>query len=173
MNTKIVIPIIVLILIISGFFLLQQKDASRQSAGNANTIFELRFQDYAGSSVSFADFQGKPLVINSWAAWCPFCVKELPDFATAQKEFDDRVTIIAVDRAEPLDTAKAYTDKLGISDKLIFLLDPDDSFYRSIGGFSMPETVFIDKDGNIQNHKRGPMDLNEIRERIQKLVIGN
>ncbi|MBI3335327.1 MAG: TlpA family protein disulfide reductase, partial [Candidatus Portnoybacteria bacterium] len=44
-------------------------------------------QDYNGKTVELADLKGKPLVINSWAAWCPFCRKELADFAAAQKEF--------------------------------------------------------------------------------------
>lgn len=127
-------------------------------------------QDYNGEMVSLADFASKPLVINSWAAWCPFCRKELVDFAVAQKEFGDKVVIIAIDRQEPLSTAKKYSDELGVTSDLIFLLDPSDSFYQSIGGFSMPETILVDKNGNIVDHKRGPMDINEIRERIKKIL---
>lgn len=91
---------------------------------------DFHLQDYNGKTVSLADFSGKPLVINSWASWCPFCRQELSDFATAQKEFADKVTIIAIDRAESLAVAKGYTDQQGITNKLIFLLDPSDSFYR-------------------------------------------
>lgn len=127
-------------------------------------------KDYSGETFSFADFEGIPMVINSWAAWCPFCRKELADFAVAQKEFGDVVIIIAIDRAESRETAKKYTDELGVTNSMIFLLDPSDSFYQSIGGFSMPETIFIDKNGNIAEHKRGPMEINEIRQKIQKLL---
>ena len=91
------------------------------------------------------------------------------DFAAAQKEFGDDVAIIAIDRAESRKTAKKYTDELGVTN-LIFLLDPSDSFYQSIGGFSMPETIFVDRDGNIAERKRGPMEIKEIREKIQKLL---
>lgn len=130
--------------------------------------FELR--DYTGKLVTSQDFLGKPLVINSWAVWCPFCVKELSDFAAAQKEFGERIVIIAIDRQEPLPIAKDFTDRLGITQELIFLLDPDDDFYRAIGGFSMPETIFVDREGNIVDHKRGPMEAAEIRERINKII---
>lgn len=133
---------------------------------------DFALKDYDGKTVQFADFAGKPLVINSWAAWCPFCKKELSDFAAVQKEFGERVVIVAIDRAEPLQVAKGFTDAAEISDEMIFLLDPEDSFYRAIGGFSMPETIFVDSDGNIRDHKRGPMDLREMRERIQKLISG-
>jgi len=135
-----------------------------------SSIKDLALNDYKGKTVKLNDFVGKPLVINSWASWCPFCRQELPDLVTAQKEFGDKVIIIAVNRQESLAVAKGYTDKQGTTDNLIFLLDPTDSFYRSIGGFSMPETIFVDKSGNIIEHKRGPMDINEIRQKIQKLI---
>lgn len=149
--------------------------------GNTTTLTEqtaqlekapnFSLQDYNGKTVNLADFASKPLVINSWAAWCPFCRKELVDFAVAQKEFGDKVVIMAIDRQESLSMAKKYSDELGVTDDLIFLLDPSDSFYRSIGGFSMPETIFVDKNGNIAEHKRGPMDVKEMRERIQNLIF--
>jgi len=126
--------------------------------------------DYKGNTVNSSDYFGKPMVINSWAAWCPFCRKELVDFAALQNEFKDEVVVIAIDRAESLETAKKYSDKLGVSESFIFLLDPGDSFYRSIGGFSMPETIFVDSEGNVRLHKRGPMELNEMREKTRLIL---
>lgn len=131
---------------------------------------DFSLQDYNGQTVRLADFSGTPLVINSWAAWCPFCRKELVDFVTVQKEFGDQVVFISIDRAESLKVAKKYTDELGVTDEMIFLLDPSDSFYRSISGFSMPETIFVDRDGLIRIHKRGPMDVSEIREKVQSIL---
>lgn len=148
-----------------------QTSAASEESLPARPLPDLILEDYQGVPVSFANLKGKPLVVNAWAAWCPFCLKELTDFALAQQEFADRVTIIAVDRAESRDVAKNYTDKLGVTQALTFLLDPQDSFYKTIGGFSMPETIFVDKDGFIREHKRGPMELNEIRERIQRLFV--
>jgi cytochrome c biogenesis protein CcmG, thiol:disulfide interchange protein DsbE len=133
-------------------------------------IAELTFTDYDGNSVSLSEFQGKPLVINSWAVWCPFCRQELSDFAELQKEFDDKVVVIAIDRQEPLEKARGYTDELNITDDMLFWLDPSDSFYKSIGGFSMPETLFMNSEGDIVVHKRGPMDVQEMREHTNKIL---
>ncbi len=144
------------------------EESDRQAQSERAPDFVL--QDYNGKTVRLADFAGKPLVINSWAAWCPFCRKELVDFTAAQKEFGNDVIIIAIDRAESRETAKKYTDELGVTNDLIFLLDPTDSFYQSIGGFSMPETIFIDRNRNSAERKRGPMDINEIRQKIQNLL---
>ena len=138
--------------------------------GFFNQLSSLSFADYEGNTVSLKEFEGKPLVLNSWAVWCPFCRDELPDFAELQKEFGEQVTVIAIDRQEPLKKAKEYTDELGISNDMLFLLDSSDSFYKTIGGFSMPETIFLNGAGDIVVHKRGPMDLAEMREHTNKII---
>lgn len=180
MQAKLIIPFVglVVILLAAGvwWFGLQKSNVVSERAGiespavSGEQVPDVSLTDYEGKTIRLADFSGKPLVVNSWAVWCPFCVKELADFATVQKEFSDRVVIIAIDRAESRDVAKEFTDGLGISNDLVFLLDPDDSFYQSIGGFSMPETIFVKADGTTHFHKRGPMPVEEIRQRIQALV---
>ena len=181
MKTPFII-ISVVVLVVVGWLLISNtgQHQNMNSSSNTNTQIEpltradkapdFALQDYNGKTVQLADFAGKPLVINSWAAWCPFCKKELVDFATVQKEFGSDAVIIAIDRAESLEIAKKYSDELGVTGDLIFLLDPSDSFYQSIGGFSMPETIFVDRDGRIVIHKRGPMALDEIREKIRALL---
>jgi len=133
-------------------------------------IATLPLTDYQGNNVSLEAFRGRPLVINSWAVWCPFCREELPDFARLQKEFGDDIVVIAIDRQETLGKAKGYTDELGITNDMLFLLDSSDSFYKSIGGFSMPETIFLNDNGEIVVHKRGPMGLDEMREHVAKII---
>ncbi|MEK7614002.1 MAG: TlpA disulfide reductase family protein [Patescibacteria group bacterium] len=132
-------------------------------------VAELSFVDYQGRDVSLETFRGRPLVINSWAAWCPFCREELPDFVRLQEELGDGLVVIAINRKEPRATSQTYTDGLGISDQIVFLLDETDTLYQMIGGFSMPETLFVDGEGNLVVHKRGFMDLEEMRTHTKKL----
>lgn len=136
----------------------------------ADKLPQVSVQDMRGNDISLTELVGKPLVVNSWAVWCPFCLQELPDFAELQAEFPD-ITVIAVDRAEPLATVKGYTDELGVTGKMTFLLDPSDGIYRSIGGFSMPETIFVSRDGHIVFHKRGPMTLDEMRAAVNQYLL--
>lgn len=182
-NRNIIIVITVLIVLIIGGLLVfsdGSKIAQEDTEGTAikNTAQEEKFDqvpaftlnDWNGNEVSLSDFKGKPLIINSWAVWCPFCLDELPDFAKLQEEMGDRIIIIAIDRAESTARQKKFTDELEVTGKLLFLNDPSDSFYKSIGGFSMPETLFVDKDGNILIHKRGPMKFNEMKEKVNSIL---
>jgi len=130
---------------------------------------EFSLEDFNGNMVSSKDFAERVMVVNSWAVWCPFCKNELPDFARLQEFFGDEVAVIAIDRAESLEKAREFTDSIGVTDKFVFLLDPKDSFYKDIGGFSMPETIFVDKTGNIRLHKRGPMDFEEMKEEVLEI----
>lgn len=177
MNKVLIIISIIIVAAVGLFVLLRTgQNQNQSSTGQATPSVgegkapDFHLQDYSGKTVNLSDFAGKPLVVNSWAAWCPFCREELPNFTTVQKELGDQVVIIAIDRAESLAVAKGYTDQQGTTNNLIFLLDPGDSFYQSIGGFSMPETIFVDKNGNIIDHKRGPMTVPEMRERIKKIT---
>ncbi|MBI1971311.1 MAG: TlpA family protein disulfide reductase [Candidatus Wildermuthbacteria bacterium] len=167
---NVILVIVILLVLAGGAFFLSSSRSSLPTPANQEKVLSLSFADYEGKEIALSDFAGKPLVINSWAAWCPFCREELKDFSAVQKELGDTVVIIAIDRAENLQTAKSYSDALGVTQDLVFLLDPDDSFYRTIGGFSMPETIFLDKTGTIVDHKRGPMKQDEIKQRIEKIL---
>lgn len=167
---KTVILIAVVVILVSGVvFLVTRQQVFVPQAESLKSAPDLIFKDYEGREINLSDWRGRNVIINSWASWCPFCKEELLDFANMQKELGDKVVIIALDRAESLEIAKKYSDGLGIADKLIFLLDPKDSFYQFIGGFSMPETVFIDKEGFIRYHRRGPMKREEIKRRIEQV----
>lgn len=155
---------------LAGFFILRSSDAPSPEGEALRQASEFILQDYMGHEVTLSDFRGKPVIVNAWASWCPFCREELKDFVALQQEFSGKISIIAIDRGEPFEVAARYSDALGVTPYLVFLLDPNDSFYQSIGGFSMPETIFVDADGFIRDHKRGPMPLEEIRRRSERML---
>ena len=131
---------------------------------------DLAFENYDGQQIRIRDFIGKPLVINVWASWCPFCLKELPDLATTQHQFVGQAVVVAINRGESRELAKRFTDGLNITPSLTFLLDPHDIFYQATGGFSMPESIFVDKKGFIREHVRGPLNASEMKQKIQELL---
>lgn len=132
------------------------------------------YTDLDGNRVTLSQYEGKALVINAWASWCPFCVEELPDFSELAKEFADKdVVVLAVNRRESLNTAKAFLNSVGNPENIVFLMNSDDSFYRSIGGFSMPETQFYSKSGELVAHKRGFMELREMRSFVEQTLAAN
>lgn len=133
--------------------------------------YELSFTDYEGTVVELSEFKRKLLLVHSWASWCPYCGEELQNLAKLKEQFGDEIEILAINRAEPERDARAFTESLGIdSSQVELLFDPDDTFFRSINGYAMPETVFINARGEIVFHQRGPMDINTMTEHILTLM---
>lgn len=129
-----------------------------------------------GAQVTLSQFRGqKNVIVNSWAVWCPFCVKELQDFATVGEEFKESFVILAVDRGETEDTQRSYLSNLEgknlFESTIVFLTDPADEVYRLLGGFGMPVSVFINTRGEVTFVKNGPLTLEEMRQRMRETLV--
>jgi thiol-disulfide isomerase/thioredoxin len=124
----------------------------------------LAFTDLDGNTITFDQFEGKVRVVNTWASWTPFSVQELADLDLIASEFKDQnVAVIAINRKESKEQAARFLKSVQGHENVVFALDPEDAYYASVGGFSMPETVIYDAKGNIFMHKRGPVTHEELR----------
>src|SRR5205823_8216723 len=56
-------------------------------------------QDFAGgTSQTIAQLRGgKPMIINFWASWCVYCIKEMPDLQRASERVAGRVSFLGLD----------------------------------------------------------------------------
>lgn len=129
---------------------------------------EVRLQGLDGAEMDLVSLRGKPALINLWATWCPFCRAELSDFAKLGEAYGDKLAVVAVNRGEPEEVVRQFS--LGNNlENILFLVDGKDSLYEAIGGFSMPETIFLNAEGRVVAHKRGPMSLEEMKRRVEEL----
>ncbi len=152
-------------------FLSKNSSSSIFTPSEFEQNLNIALKDNGKNDISLTSFKGKTLLLYSWASWCPFSKDDIPALVEMQKELGDKITIIAINRAEPVSIADDYLNGLGVGKSgLVFLSDPDDSFYKSIEGFSMPEAVIIDSEGNIKDHERGPVDLNQIKGKLQQIL---
>ena len=176
-TTFITIIIIVSVLLYAGYitYKITNVDGDDAQSAAAQTFGEdsgAVYTDLEGNVVSLDDYSGKVRVVNTWASWCPFCVQELADFETLAQEYADTdVIVIAINRKESYQKAKNFLEKIGDFNRLVFIMDPDDSFYTAMGGFAMPETIFYDAKGDIVLHKRGFMNLEEMKKHTETAIV--
>lgn len=142
----------------------------REGVVSFKNQYDLVLKKYDGTDVELSTFKRKLLLVHVWASWCPYCGEELQNLARLQDIYGDDIQIIAVNRAESLAEAKAFTDPLQIPDSIALLLDPEDAFFKDIGGYAMPETIFINEKGEVLFHQRGPMKLPEVSERVKLML---
>ena len=128
-------------------------------------------EDMRGGKVSSVAFAGRVRVITVWASWCPLCAEELAELDALQRTWGERIAVIAINRAEPEVDARAFLEKvLGKGYTLRALMDPEDSFYKTIGGFAMPETLFLNAAGETVLHQRGPLAREEARTIVERIL---
>jgi thiol-disulfide isomerase/thioredoxin len=90
---------------------------------------------------------GKKIVINFWASWCPSCTKEVPELEALKAKYGHDVVFIAVNAGENTNSIDQFIQKTKYS--FILLKDEGRIFTKSIGVVSIPITIVIDKDRNI------------------------
>lgn len=132
-----------------------------------NSSDQSPYTDLEGNSVALTDYLGMTLVVTSWASWCPECALSLPKFSDIGKQYEGKgVKVLAINRSEPANIAVKFLESIKAGEGVVLVLDPDDRFYTSIGGYNMPETIFYDKEGNLTHHQRGKISTQEIQKYI-------
>ena len=128
--------------------------------------------DTYNNKASLSDFTGKPTVVNFWATWCGYCVRELPYFENSYKEYGDEVNFLIVDMTdssrETLGGASDFIRKYAYSFPVYY--DLDGSASRAYSVRSIPMTLFLDKDGNLVYTQHGAMDSTELKYYINDLL---
>lgn len=126
--------------------------------------------DENGNEVRLSDFAGKPVVINFWATWCGYCVKEMPDFNKAAAENPDVVFLMvnATDGVhETKEKAMAYVREQGFDFDVYFDTASDASGAYGITGY--PTTIFINADGDVVSKKVGMISYSALQAGIESI----
>lgn len=157
-------PIVGAALLLAAFLIFRQAAGPSLVGKNNDTMLT----DYSGKSVRFeqyiSGFNHKPLIVYFWATWCPYCAGEFNDLVTVQQQYGSHIEIVAVNRGESSADAKKFTDSLSIQSNILYLLDPTDALFKKMGGYAMPETIFINGRGEEIFHKHGPISPEEIND---------
>lgn len=126
-----------------------------------------RFSMLAGGFGSFADYRGKPLVVNFFSSNCAPCIEEMPAFEEVHRELGDDVAFLGMNFQDQVSAATELVEQTGVTYDIA--RDPSGELARSLGMVVMPSTYFVSPEGKVVDTKAGAMDAGELRRRIEEL----
>ena len=139
-----------------------------------NTAPDFTVLDANGKKIRLSDNFGKPIVINFWATWCPPCKRELPDFDKLCMEYGDKVVFMMVNltdgRRDTVEGTKSFVSKNGYTFPVYF--DTENNGAAAYNVSSIPQTTFIDANGNVYTTRIGAMNEAALRSYITALLGG-
>ena len=150
-------------------------NANTESAAQSNT--KIKAPDFTvinaeGNLVKLSDMQGKPVVLNFWASWCPPCKSEMPEFEKVNQELGGSVQFMMVDVTdggrETQDTGAAYISSQGFTFPVFYDTNQDASRKYSIR--AIPTTFFIDSGGYVVNSQEGAISGDALRTNINVIA---
>ena len=95
---------------------------------------------------SLADVaDGKPMVVNLWASWCPPCIREMPVLQKAQEDNPD-ITFVFVNQGEQPEAIQQFLNQHELSLDNV-LTDTSATMGRTTGSQALPTTLFYDAQG--------------------------
>lgn len=121
--------------------------------------FELK--NLAGETVKLSDFEGKKVMLNFWATWCPPCKAEMPDMQKFYMEAGDEIVILAVN-IDAMNDVAGFAKQMGVNFPI--LLDEDDQVSNTYQILSIPTTYFIDEKGVIKYKHLSAMNVEMMRK---------
>lgn len=125
-----------------------QDGAVSESISPGKPAPPIRLPDTKRVPRALADFRGKLVLLNFWATWCAPCVAEMPALERLYKTHHDKgfeVVAVALEQGG-LEDVRQFVEKKGLS--FTVLVDEQAEAGEAYGISGLPESFFIDQDGN-------------------------
>ena len=146
------------------------KDGDASVVGMPRPQFALRDTDGVMHEVS--EWDGKILVLNFWATWCPPCREEIPEFVHLQEKYADRSVRFVGIAPEEAGPVRDFAAEFDINYPLLVgqgdVIRVAEEYGNTVG--ALPYTVIVDRQGRIAYTQRGPLPKPKAESHIRSLL---
>ena len=119
------------------------------------------------------DYQGRVVMINFWATWCPPCRQEMPSMEALYQRFKNKgFTILAINQWETPDQVFVYTGDFSEPPTFPILFDPKGEISNMFSVKGLPTTILVNKKGQVVYRAIGGRDFNhpEVDKILRALI---
>lgn len=144
--------------------------AAKKVKSNYRPNYSLK--DLEDKTRSASEWDGKVVILNFWATWCPPCRREMPAFIKFQEAYQDKgVTFIGIALDEK-DAVVDFTDPMGMNYPILMAEQEGIQISQDYGNRLniLPFTVIIDRKGNIVKRLSREVSYEDIEALVKPLL---
>lgn len=145
---------------------------SRQQQAGAEIRPAFQLPDLEDQLQPVSRWDGKVLVLNFWATWCPPCVREVPMLVELQSELGAKglqIVGIAVDKR---DLARDFVQQAQVNYPILYgvqsALEVSQLYGNDAG--TLPHTAIIDRQGRVRHIVRGELERGQLESLLAPLL---
>lgn len=148
------------------------RSRSATPAALPKDLRQLSLPDLTGRPQSLTQWRDKVLLVNFWATWCEPCREEVPVLIKMQSTHADKGLQIVGISVDSVDKVIDFSLKFKINYPLLIAGFEVVELLRELGnrGGSLPYTVILDRDGNVQTTHLGGLTERELQKLLSKAL---
>jgi thiol-disulfide isomerase/thioredoxin len=166
--------VLFIIITVSGYFISEKIDKiDNNDVGLSTTeLFATSLPDENGVPQALNQWQGKIIVLNFWATWCPPCREEMPELSALNTEYQEKNVIVIGIALDEIGLIKEFNVENKVSYPLLAAEDTGANLAANLGNnkSALPYTVIIKQDGTVANTYFGRISKPLLEEALLKLL---
>ena len=151
--------------------MLTHLNVAAESGPSSAPLYAATFTGLDGRQVNLAQLQGKVVVVNFWATWCPPCLKEMPVLVAAYAKHQNQgIAFIGIAVDDDTELVKKFAREHKVNFPLATGKEKSIVLMQTLGNSmaGLPYTLVLDAQGNIVATKLGAISPARLEQALQK-----
>lgn len=150
---------------------LQQGQEATPSQGTA-ALFAASFPDANNKVQALKQWQGKIVVVNFWATWCPPCLEEMPELSQFNLDYKDQNVVVVGISTDDVAKIAEFAKETPVSYPLLAADMEAANLAEALGNHRgiLPYTVVIKADGSIAKTHLGRINRAILQQTLLPLL---
>jgi len=146
--------------------------SAKTETGTPEYAPAFNLKDLQDKSRSSQEWQGKVMMVNFWASWCPPCVREIPAFIKLQETYGKQGLVIIGIALDSKQSIVDFTDPMDMNYPVLMAEKEGVALAKAFGNRLgvLPYTVIIDRTGRIIYTHRSELTF-DVAEKVIKPLL--